>query len=57
MPPDSESEDVHPLVTGDSVAYTIDNLGRVTKLTYASGDVLTFNYDPVGNRTSVVTVL
>ena len=52
-----EETGIHPLVTSDSITYTIDNLGRLTKLTYASGDTVTFNYDSVGNRTSVVTVL
>jgi YD repeat-containing protein len=52
-----ETGGIHPLLTSDSITYTIDNLGRLTKLTYASGDTVTFNYDSVGNRTSVVTVL
>jgi YD repeat-containing protein len=46
---------VRPLLTTDSVTYTIDSLGRLTKLTYANGTTITYNYDAMGNRTSVVT--
>jgi YD repeat-containing protein len=45
-----------PHLTTDSVTYTIDSLGRLTKLTYLNGTTITYNYDSVGNRTSVVTV-
>lgn len=46
---------IRPRLTSDSITYTIDSLGRLTKLTYASGHIITFNYDAAGNRTSVVT--
>ncbi|MES2161416.1 MAG: NBR1-Ig-like domain-containing protein [Pseudomonadota bacterium] len=45
-------------VTGStvgSVSYTYDTLGRVHTATYASGAVVTYNYDAAGNRTSTVT--
>lgn len=35
-----------------SVAYTYDNLGRLSKATYANGVVITYVYDASGNRTS-----
>lgn len=50
-----EAEAVRPLVTSDSVTYGYDTLGRLTTLTYANGTVIQYNYDAVGNRTSVVT--
>jgi YD repeat-containing protein len=50
-------EAIEPRLTSDSITYTIDTLGRLTKVTYASGDTVTYNYDSVGNRTSVVTAL
>ena len=53
--PSVEAEAVRPLVTGDSVTYGYDTLGRLTTLTYANGTVIQYNYDSVGNRTSVVT--
>lgn len=40
----------------DSAIYTYDNLGRLKTVTFANGTVITYNYDAVGNRTSVVTV-
>lgn len=40
----------------DSATYTYDNLGRLKTVTFANGTVITYNYDPVGNRTSVVAV-
>lgn len=40
----------------DNVAYTIDSLGRLTKLAFLNGTTITYNYDALGNRTSVVTV-
>jgi YD repeat-containing protein len=38
-----------------SASYTYDNLGRLTKVTYSNGVVITYTYDAAGNRTSVVT--
>ena len=35
-----------------SVAYTYDNLGRLSKATYSSGVVIVYVYDAAGNRTS-----
>lgn len=37
-----------------SVVYTYDTLGRLTKVTYASGVVITYTYDAAGNRTAQV---
>jgi YD repeat-containing protein len=45
---------LEPRVTSDSITYTIDTLGRITKATYASGHSVTYVYDSVGNRTSLV---
>lgn len=39
----------------DSATYTYDNLGRLKTITFQNGTVVTFNYDAMGNRTSVVT--
>jgi YD repeat-containing protein len=50
-------EAIEPRLTSDSITYTIDTLGRLTKATYVSGDSVVYNYDSVGNRTSVVTAL
>jgi YD repeat-containing protein len=36
-------------------AYTYDTLGRVSTVTYPNGTVITYSYDPAGNRTAVVT--
>lgn len=35
--------------------YTYDVLGRLTKVTYTNGTTIVYNYDQMGNRTSVVT--
>jgi YD repeat-containing protein len=35
--------------------YTYDTLGRVSTVTYDNGMVITYSYDPAGNRTQVVT--
>jgi YD repeat-containing protein len=34
--------------------HTYDALGRLTKVTYSNGVVITYVYDAAGNRTSVV---
>lgn len=38
-----------------SASYAYDNLGRLTKVTYSNGVVVTYVYDEVGNRTIVIT--
>ena len=43
-------------MAADSASYTYDSLGRLKTVTFASGTVITYNYDLCGNRTSVVTV-
>ena len=35
--------------------YTYDSLGRLTQVTYTNGTTIAYNYDHMGNRTSVVT--
>ena len=45
---------IEPRVTGDSVIYAYDNLGRLHELTFANGTTVVFNYDSVGNRSSEV---
>jgi YD repeat-containing protein len=37
-----------------TTAYTYDVLGRVVSATYANGAVITYTYDPAGNRTQQV---
>jgi len=39
----------------DSATYTYDGVGRLKTVTFANGTVVTYNYDAMGNRTSVVT--
>lgn len=43
-----------PALAG-SAAHTYDSLGRLTKVTYSNGTVITYAYDAAGNRSSVVT--
>lgn len=38
-----------------SAAHVYDSLGRLTKVTYSNGVVITYVYDAAGNRSSVVT--
>jgi YD repeat-containing protein len=38
-----------------ATTYTYDTLGRVSTVTYDSGLIITYSYDPAGNRTQVVT--
>ena len=40
--------------TSDSASYAYDSLGRLIRVTYANGTYITYNYDPMGNRSSVV---
>lgn len=40
----------------DSYTVGYDSLGRIHTITYANGTVITYSYDAVGNRTSVVAV-
>lgn len=37
-----------------TASYTYDNLGRLTKIVYSSGVVITYSYDAAGNRTTYV---
>jgi YD repeat-containing protein len=37
-----------------SANFTYDLLGRLTEVTYADGSTIVYNYDKMGNRTSVV---
>jgi YD repeat-containing protein len=39
----------------ETITYTYDPLGRVTKVAYDNGASIVYNYDAAGNRTSVVT--
>jgi YD repeat-containing protein len=38
-------------VAAGNIAYTYDELGRVTSATYSTGEVVNYSYDPAGNRT------
>ena len=42
-------------MASDTATYTYDSLGRIKTVTFANGTVITYNYDAMGNRTSVVT--
>lgn len=35
--------------------YTMDTRGRLTQITFSNGTTVVYNYDDMGNRTSVVT--
>lgn len=37
-----------------SAVYTYDTLGRLAKVTYGNGVVVTYTYDAAGNRTAQV---
>lgn len=41
-------------VLAGSATYTYDNLGRVTKIVYSNGVVITYTYDAAGNRSTYV---
>jgi YD repeat-containing protein len=38
----------------DSMSIVYDAVGRVKQITFANGTTVIYNYDAVGNRTSVV---
>lgn len=42
-------------MAADTATYTFDNLGRIKTITFSNGTVVTYNYDSVGNFTSIVT--
>lgn len=42
------------LALAGSATYTYDTLGRLTKVTYSNGVVITYAYDAAGNRTTLV---
>jgi len=44
-----------PGASANPTTYTYDTLGRVATVTYPNGTVITYTYDPAGNRTAVVT--
>ena len=44
-----------PMVQAGSATYTYDALGRLIKVTYANGTVITYTWDAAGNRTQTVT--
>ncbi|WP_256077338.1 RHS repeat domain-containing protein [Massilia sp. YIM B04103] len=37
-----------------SATYTYDSLGRVSKIVYSNGVVITYTYDAAGNRSTYV---
>lgn len=37
-----------------TISYSYDQLGRLSQVSYPSGAILRYNYDPNGNRTSYV---
>lgn len=42
------------VVLAGSAVYTYDTLGRLSKVTYGNGVVVTYTYDAAGNRTAQV---
>ncbi|MBX9724345.1 MAG: RHS repeat protein [Candidatus Obscuribacterales bacterium] len=42
------------LAAPDSLSVIYDAVGRVKQITFANGTTIIYNYDAVGNRTSVV---
>lgn len=42
-------------VYSGTATYIYDNLGRVTKVTYSNGKSITYTYDSVGNRITVIS--
>lgn len=40
--------------TAQTVRYSYDNLNRLTRLTYANGTIVSYNYDANGNRISEI---
>ncbi len=45
-----------PALAGNTVTYTYDALGRLTKITFDNGTTQTYTYDAAGNRISDVGV-
>jgi YD repeat-containing protein len=45
---------VASLALAGSASYTYDTLGRLTKVTYGNGVVITYAYDATGNRITLV---
>lgn len=43
------------LLASDGATYNYDSRGRLQTVTFANGTTHTYNYDPMGNRLSVVT--
>lgn len=43
------------LLASDSATYGYDSRGRLQTVTFANGTTHTYNYDAMGNRTTVVT--
>ena len=39
-------------MAADTATYAYDNLGRLKTVTYANGTIISYNYDPAGNRTA-----
>lgn len=42
------------VASAGSASYTYDNLGRLVKVSYSTGVVITYTYDAAGNRTATV---
>ena len=42
------------LAAPDSMTITYDAVGRIKQIAFANGTTIVYNYDAVGNRTSVV---
>ena len=40
-----------------TTSYLYDNLDRLTQVTYPGGEQVTYAYDPMGNRTSLVSTV
>lgn len=44
-----------PAVQAGSATHTYDSLGRLVKVVYSNGVVVSYSYDAAGNRITVVT--
>lgn len=44
------------LLAADGATYGYDSRGRLQKVTFSNGTTHLYNYDSMGNRTSVVTM-
>ena len=40
-----------------TTSYTYDNLYRLTQVAYPDGEPVTYTYDPMGNRTSLISTV